>query len=132
MSGSEIKVALTVWENRISPVFDSARMLLIANIENKTVKSRRYEPFYSELSLRRAAKMSDLGVKVLICGAVSQPLANMVEAYGIELIPFVTGDVNQVLDAYLKDILSTPNFRMPGCQAGRRRRCRHRRGLKKT
>lgn len=122
-----MKVALTVWENRISPVFDSARMLLIANIENKTVKSRRYEPFDSELSLRRAGKLSDLGIKVLICGAISQPLANMVEAYGIHLIPFVVGGVNQVLDAYLKGILSSPNFRMSGCKAKGRRR-----GLKKT
>ncbi len=115
-----MKVALTVWENRISPVFDSAHMLLIANIENKMVTSRHYEPFYPKLPLRRAAKLSDLGVRALICGAVSQPFANMIEAYGIELIPFVAGDVNQVLDAYLKDILSTPNFRMPGCEARRR------------
>lgn len=127
-----MKVALTVWEDRISPLFDSARMLLIANIENKTVANRCYEPFYSELPIHRAAKLSDLGVRVLICGAVSQPLANMVEAYGIHLIPFVAGDVNQVLDAYLKDILSFPNFRMPGCKAKGRRRCRRGRGLKKT
>ena len=129
-----MEVALTVWENRISPVFDSARMLLIANIENKMVTSRCYEPFYSDLPLHRAARLSDLGVRVLICGAVSQPLANMIEAYGIELIPFVAGDVNQVLEAYIKDSLSTPNFRMPGCKAKRRMRCGQRRwlNLKKT
>jgi hypothetical protein len=29
-----MKMALTVWENRISPVFDAARMLLVVEIDN--------------------------------------------------------------------------------------------------
>lgn len=107
-------------------------MLLIADVENKTVTSRFYEPFHSELPLCRAAKLSDLSIKILICRAVSQPLANMIEAYGIQLIPFVAGDLDQVLSIYLKDILSNPNFRMPGCKAGRRGRSRNGRSLKKT
>jgi predicted Fe-Mo cluster-binding NifX family protein len=126
-----MRVALSVWENRISPVFDSTRMLLIADVENHAVTSRRYEPFSFELPLSRAAKLSDLSVKILICGAISQPLANMIEGYGIRIIPFVAGDVDQILNAYLKDILSTPNFRMPGCAARRRRRFRNGRGCKK-
>jgi len=126
-----MRVALSVWENRISPVFDSARMLLIADLENKVVTSRYYEPFSSEMPMKRAAKLLDLSVKILICGAVSLPLANMIEGYGIRIIPFVRGEVDQVLRAYLKDILSTPNFRMPGCEDRDRRRCRSRRGCKK-
>lgn len=126
-----MRVALSVWENRISPVFDSARMLLIADVENKVVTSRYYEPFSSEVPMKRAARLSDLNVKILICGAVSQPLAHMIEGYGIRIIPFVRGEVDQVLHAYLKDILSTPTFRMPGCKDRHRRRCRSRHGCKK-
>ncbi|MBW2099765.1 MAG: NifB/NifX family molybdenum-iron cluster-binding protein [Deltaproteobacteria bacterium] len=123
-------MALSVWENRISPVFDSARMLLITDLENKVVTGRYYEPFSSEVPMKRAAKLSDLGVKILICGAVSQPLAHMIEGYGIRIIPFVRGKVDQVLRAYLKEVLSTPNFRMPGCKDRDRKRRRSRRGCK--
>lgn len=105
-------------------------MLLITDLENKVVTSRYYEPFSSEIPMKRAARLSDLNVKTLICGAVSQPLAHMIEGYGIRIIPFVRGEVDQVLHAYLKDILSTPNSRMPGCKDRHHRRCRSRRGCK--
>ena len=40
-----MKVALTVWEGHISPLFDATRMLLIADIEGNRVTDRRMEPF---------------------------------------------------------------------------------------
>ncbi len=124
----EVKVALTAWENRISPVFDSAQMVLIAEVKNAAVVSRHYEPLDLELPLSRVSKLSKLGVKILICGAISQFFANMIEARGIRVVPFVAGDVNQVLDAHLKGLLFTPSFQMPGCGMRRRRRFRGRRG----
>lgn len=124
----EVKVALTTWENRISPVFDSAHMVLVAEIKNAAVVSRHYEPLDFELPLSRVSKLSKLRVRVLICGAISQFFANMIEAHGIRIIPFVAGDVNQVLDAYLKGLLLMPSFQMPGCGRRRRKRLRGRRG----
>jgi len=109
-----MRVALTVWENRISPLFDSARSLFIVEVENGKVLRKYYEPFNSDVPFSKPAKLSDLGVQVLVCGAVSESLANMVEAQGIRTVPFVAGEVNRVLDAYLKGILSDPDFRMPG------------------
>ena len=116
-----MKVALTVWQNRISPVFDSARMLLIADVENEEVTGTCYKLFHSELPHCRAAELFDLQVKVLICGAISQIFVNMIEAHEIKIFPFITGEVNQVIDAYLKGLLSAPNFQMPGCGTSRRR-----------
>lgn len=116
-----MKIAVTVWENRISPAFDFARQLLIAQVENETVTTKYYAPFHSELPFSRAVELAGLGAKVLICGAISQPLANMIETYGIRIVPFVTGDLNQVLGAYLKGALSTSNFRMPGWGSRRHR-----------
>ena len=40
-----MKVALTAWGDRISPVFDSAHTLLIAEIKNKQIISKHYESF---------------------------------------------------------------------------------------
>ena len=113
-----MKVGLTVWENRISPVFDSARMLLVADIGNRKVNGRHFEPFDCKSPFPRAVKLHDLGVRVLICGAVSNLFAKPIEAYGIQIIPFVSGALDEVLDAYLVDGLCDSKFRMPGCKAG--------------
>ena len=110
-----MKTALTVWENRISPVFDSACKFLLVDIENKAVISRHSEKFYSETPSHRAKRLFDLGIMVLICGAISESPANMIEAHGIKLIPFITGSVDDVLNAYIKGNLTTPIFLMPGC-----------------
>jgi len=105
-----MKIGITVWKNRISPLCDSARRLLITEIENRTIVGSHYETFHSEVVSSKAIKIYTMGVKVVICGAISYFLANMIEAYGIRIIPFVAGDVNQVLDAYLKGNLPTPFF----------------------
>ena len=71
-------------------------------------------PFLTTFPALRAAELFDLGIDVLICGAISNAFANTVEAYGIQIRPFVTGDPNRVLDAYLSDTLNRPHFHMPG------------------
>jgi len=126
--GKGLKVALTVWRNRISPVFDAAQMMLIADIENNTVMARRYESLGAEMPFPRASRLSQSGVNTLICGAISREYTNAIEFQGIRVIPFVTGDVNQVLDAYLKGYINRPCFQMPGCGRKGRRRFRGRRG----
>jgi predicted Fe-Mo cluster-binding NifX family protein len=116
MEGDDMhmRVALTVWERRVSPVFDCARLLLVADIENQTVIGRCYIPFLSTFPALRAAKLFDLGIDVLICGAISHVFASTIESYGIRIFPFVTGDPNRVLDAYLSDTLHRAEFQMPG------------------
>ncbi|MEZ4551736.1 MAG: hypothetical protein R2860_13105 [Desulfobacterales bacterium] len=43
-----MKVALTAWEDRISPVFDAARTLLIAEVENGEIVKRQHVSFFPE------------------------------------------------------------------------------------
>jgi predicted Fe-Mo cluster-binding NifX family protein len=116
-----MKMALTVWGNRISPVFDAAHMLLVVEIEHTKIISRRYEPFYPELPTRLAVRLAEMNVAVLICGAISEMPANILEANGIKLIPFITGDAGEVIDAYLKNVPFMPVFLMPGCSHKRHR-----------
>ena len=70
---------------------------------------------------RRIQRLKDVGVDILICGAVSQPVAAAVQVAGIHLIPFIAGPVVDVLKAYLEGMLTTPAFQMPGCCGARRR-----------
>jgi len=115
-----MRVALAVWESRVSPVFDTARQILVADVEDGQIVNRHHEVLGEDGPLRKAARLRELGVDVLICGAVSRPLADVIAASGIRLVPFVTGDVEQTLAAYSQGTPLAPAFLMPGC--GRRRR----------
>jgi len=116
------KFAITVWEQRVSPVFDAARTLLIAEIDGNTlvgVSSLAIEP---DRPLELLQILRTQQVTLVICGAVSEQPAAMLEAAGIELIPFVAGDVHWVLDRFLHNRLTGAECRMPGC--GRKICCR--------
>ncbi len=121
-----MKAALTIWEDRVSPVFDSAHMLLVAEIKNAKIVSTQHERFNPEMPTRLAEMLNGLDVPVLICGAISEIPANVIEAYGIKLIPFIAGNVDEVLDSYAKGIKLAPDFLMPGCGRNcRRQRRKH-------
>ncbi|MBP7342288.1 MAG: NifB/NifX family molybdenum-iron cluster-binding protein [Syntrophaceae bacterium] len=123
--GNRRTIALAVWGELISPVFDSARTVVIADIEDDRVISTRTEAMGPELSYSRALRLSEWGVQVLICGAISTDFLRMLEIYGVGVIGFVSGNARQVLDAYLRRMPVGQAFRMPGCHgAGRRRRFR--------
>jgi predicted Fe-Mo cluster-binding NifX family protein len=110
-----MKVVLTIWENRISPVADSALKLLVVETDNRRIVGRRFEGFNENSLLNRARKLSDLKGEIFICGAISEFFASLIEGYGIRLIPFVCGEVDEVLDAYLENSLRCPRFLMTGC-----------------
>jgi predicted Fe-Mo cluster-binding NifX family protein len=113
-----MKVAVTVWEDRISPVFDASRRLLIVEIKNARVTSRSYVLFDPEQPSTLVRTLVALDVPVLICGAVSQVPATIIAAGGITLIPFVAGKIDRVLEAYAQGKSLTPTFVMPGCRGG--------------
>ncbi len=116
-----MKTAITVWGNRLSPLCDSARWVLIVDIDKGRITNRRKEAFQSDSPFHHAVLLANFKVEVLICGAITEPLANTINARSIQIIPFITGTVDQVLDAYARDKLDSPEFRMPGC-GGRRNR----------
>lgn len=113
-----MKIAVTVWEDRISPVFDASRRLLIAKIEAGRVKEQTHVIFDPEKPSNLARTLAALEVKVLICGAVSQVPAAIIVAGGIELIPFIAGEVDRVLHTYARGGALVPAFVMPGCRGG--------------
>ncbi|MBW1781839.1 MAG: NifB/NifX family molybdenum-iron cluster-binding protein [Deltaproteobacteria bacterium] len=110
-----MKVALTVWENRISPLFDATRMLLIADIGRRGITGSRLVPIDCDSPFSRAARLDTLGVDVLICGGISEFFARLIEARHIEIIPFASGTVDEILDAYVEGNIFNKRFRMPGC-----------------
>lgn len=128
-----MKIAIPVWQGNVSSVFDFAHKLLLVEVEDGREKGTEVVSLVERTCPERAAKLRRLGVNVLICGAISRPLALMLSSSGIELLPFVTGSTKKILDAYKKGQLYLPCYALPGCWKGARscfRRQRGRRGRK--
>ncbi len=62
----------------------------------------------------RRTGLRNLGVR----GDFSFPLEELIAAYGIEVVPFITGDLKEVVEAWRTGGFSRRAFAMPGC--GRR------------
>ncbi len=123
-------IAIPVYKDRVSNVFDFAGSLLLVSVENGEETGRRDVALLGQAPAQRAAQVRGLDVNVVICGAVSHPLAGMIEAAGIDLLPHVTGNVDEVLQAYLDGRLGAPQYCMPGCGRGRGKGRRWRHGIK--
>lgn len=116
-----MRVAVPVWQHRISPVFDTAVRLLLFDVKGNHEVSRT-EQFIGGLSLpARANRLAELGVDVLVCGALSRELASLLTASGVKVVPWVSGNVDDVVNCYISGKPMDNRFQMPGCGRCRRR-----------
>ena len=114
-----MKIAIPIWYNRISPVFDTASRFLIIEIEDEKV-TNRFETTLDEQDLtQRCLRIQELEADTLLCGAISRPYSSMLMSMGINIIPEISGQVEDVLKAYLKGNLFHSKFLMPGCKRHR-------------
>ena len=116
-----MKIAIPIYGENVSNVFDFAHRLLLVEIEDGKEANRSEVALESQSLPQRVGQLKSLGVDVLICGAISRVLANMVITSGIEVLPYVTGCIDNILEAYITGQLVRPEFAMPGCWAGARK-----------
>jgi predicted Fe-Mo cluster-binding NifX family protein len=119
-----MNVAIPTLEARVSPVFDVAQTVVLVELDADRELRRRVIPLHSPDLARRVAALSENGVDVLICGAISWPLEAMVAAAGIRVVSQTCGAVEEVLRAFVGGRLNDRAFLMPGC-CGRRRQRRY-------
>ncbi len=54
-----MKVALAVWNGRISPVFDVSQRLIVLDVENDAVVERSEESLQNEEPARRPSRLAE-------------------------------------------------------------------------
>ena len=111
-----MKIAIPVWEDKVSPVLDTASRLLIVEVLDQKEASRLEKSLDAHDLTLRCLRIKDLGIDVLICGAISRQFSNMLTASGMDIIPWISGNPEDVLRAYLQGTLLHPRFFMPGCR----------------
>ncbi len=110
-----MKAAFAVWNHRIAPVFDVARQVHVVMTEGGRIVGEGEESLPNDGGEGKGLRLAELGVDTLVCGAISRTTQAMVAAYGIRTIPFVAGDLREVIRAWLSGALEKEVFAMPGC-----------------
>jgi predicted Fe-Mo cluster-binding NifX family protein len=114
-----MRIAISIWEDKISPLLDTASKLLI--IENETQKeSSRFQVHLLKQDISKKCRfIQSFNIDVLICGAVSRQFSEMLKAFGIEVISGISGPARDVLEAYQQGTPLHSKFFMPGSQTDR-------------
>jgi predicted Fe-Mo cluster-binding NifX family protein len=110
-----MRIAVPVWDGKVSPVFDTATRLLVVQMEGGREIDRFTAPLREQEGARRCLYLKSIGVDILICGAISKPIFEMLSACGLEVIAWITGSPEEVIDAWVKGSLLKGEFLMPGC-----------------
>jgi len=111
-----MKAAFSIWNARIAPVFDTAHQVHIVEAESGRIVGEADEAMPGDRPAQQVMRLAELGVGTLVCGAISWPVHGMVTAAGIRVIPFVTGTVSEVMQAWLGGTMGRGHFAMPGCR----------------
>lgn len=133
----KVKIALTTWSERVAPVFDVAGNALLAEVvENQGALDKMKVSVPAGSVMDKVSFFADAGVGLIICGAISREARSLANAYGIDVIAFVAGDADEILEAWVNGRLTDEAYAMPGCRGAgagcaerrgrrRRRRCRY-------
>lgn len=117
-----MKIAIATWNDRVSPVMDSARNLMVVTYEEGREVSREKLVLPQVEICSRVSFIADLGVQVLICGAVSRQYEMLLERSGIQVAAWLRGEVDELIDAIPRGELKQACFILPGCGQQRIRR----------
>ncbi|MGI6393403.1 MAG: hypothetical protein ACOX2F_01500 [bacterium] len=122
-----MKVLVTVWNGRISPVFDVAREGLLLDVENGEVISKKSVLIDFGTCMDKVNFILRERIDLLICGAISRRVEVELVAKGVVLYPFISGEIDDVIRGFIENRLENQAFAMPGCRRGEGRGRRRKR-----
>ncbi|MFC2119846.1 NifB/NifX family molybdenum-iron cluster-binding protein [Bacteroidota bacterium] len=101
-------IALSIFRDRISSRLDSADEVLLLTLKNQEVKSRESVRIMPGNPLDKIQQIIQLNPDVLICGGLTQLCDYKLKYSKINVIPWVKGNTDEVLNSFLKGNLSEP------------------------
>ena len=116
-----MKIAIAIWNDNVSSAFDFSARILLMEIEDEKELSRSQILLESQSALQRVNQLKSLEVDVLICGAISRTLSEMITSADIHVLAYITGRIDDVIGAYIAGQLEQSQFTMPGCWPGARK-----------
>ena len=121
-------VAIAAYRNRIASLFESSEKFVIIHSPSYDIKNSKSIAITNNSFNDLLQLLKNNSIKILTCGAICSDNRRILEAHNIEVIPWITGDVQNVIQAFRSSNLISSSFLMPGCgkrHCHRNRRFRH-------
>jgi len=93
-----MRVAIPVFNGRISPVFDWTNTLVVIDFDRHRELRRETMSISGIPPLARPGHLQQLRVDVLVCGGISRQLCQLVEHQCISVFPWLSGELDAVLE----------------------------------
>jgi len=114
-------LAIPDHHGRIAPVFDTCHRILVLKQGPETFDHLLQENWHAFGRHARIARLDHLQVKVLLCGGISCWMEEQIKQKQIRLIPWLAGEIPEILRAFQEGRISDPTYAMPGRRSQRRR-----------
>ena len=111
-----MKIAIPIYENRISPRFDFSPEMWIIEVERGEVLRQEKLPTANLNLPQRLEQIASNGVDKVICGGIDGFCRNQLGSRGIDVVQDVRGEAKAAFDLFMRGRLR------PGFCCERRRR----------
>jgi len=108
-------LALTLWDNRVAPVFDFAASCLVLKKENDCLEALEQISLPEGSLSKRIGSLQAHKVELLLCGALSNEARRLLQFHDIEVIAFLSGSKETILQGLQSGDLINMAFALPGC-----------------
>jgi predicted Fe-Mo cluster-binding NifX family protein len=109
------RVAIPVFEKRVSPLFDVAGEFVIYDINDTNIINSEYFQKHDFSVTSTICLLKERKINLVICSAISKCSSRMITNLNIEVISGIIGAVDDVIAAYVQKKLKNEKFIMPGC-----------------
>lgn len=100
-------IAMPIFEERISPLLDVSERFVLYEINDGAVTQKVIISINAENERVRMLRLKELGVGVIISGAVSRYMCHIISETGIRHIPWISGPVDVAINSYINDSLQS-------------------------
>ncbi len=128
-----MRIAIPVWNSRVSPVMDTARRIMVVDLESNKSGQRQMIDLGGANPHELIKTLEMMEIDILICGAISAQLETQLQSINIRIYPWIRGKVDLILSAFTQGALDREELRLPGCHGrGRGHGFKRRHGLRRN
>lgn len=106
-------LCVATYGKRVASLLETASELHFYEITELVVRSRGFGPNPSGGPAELVVALQAAGVKTLVCGGINDAYAQHCKHAGIRLVPWIAGDLESVVEAWIRGDITT--LVMPGC-----------------
>jgi predicted Fe-Mo cluster-binding NifX family protein len=99
--GMSMKIAIPVFQTKISPRFDSAQSILLLRIQNDSIVTREELPMTGWSVSAKRKELVKRDVDTMICGGIDYESMQYLVSGGINVYSWITGEIEDAVTRFI-------------------------------